>query len=138
MKKTIAFLVLVLTIAFIICSCGKKEPQTGIITPDQSFDNAGFTEIPCKQSGTCEFIANDISKSSNITWEVYVLKKKFDDNDPRLILQSSYKSSAVISSTGSVTVKNGDFLYIYCSENSLTVDSKEKTTKDATLSYSIQ
>ena len=138
MKKNISIALFLILITTVCCSCGKKEPQTGVISSIDCFDNAGFSAaIKCKQSGACEFTANESSVSNNITWEAYVFSKPFDDA-PRYIPQASFKDHTTISSTGSIKVKGGDYLYIYCSENSFTVDSAEVIPKDASLSYSIQ
>lgn len=138
MKKIFSIALLLVLIITMCCSCGKKEPQTGTISSIDCFDNAGFaTAIECNQGGTCDFTASESSVANNITWEAYVFSKRFDDA-PRYIPQASFKEHTTISSTGNIKVKSGDYLYIYCSENSFTVDSAENIHKDASLSYSIQ
>ncbi len=120
-----------------ICSCGKQEPQSGTITPAQSFDNAGFTEIYCERSGDCKFTANDISVSGGITWKVFVFTEKFDDA-PRYIPQAQYQGFAELSSEASAAVRKGNYLYVYCSENDFTLGSKDEITEGAEVTYSIQ
>lgn len=138
MKRIISILLLLILITTVCCCCGKKEPQTGTISSIDCFDNAGFaTAIECNQGGTCDFTASESSVATNITWEAYVFNKPFDDA-PRYIPQASFRDHTTITSTGSIKVKNGDYLYIYCSENSFTVDSAEDIPKDVSLSYSIQ
>ncbi len=145
MTKILSLAVLAVLIATVICSCGKQEPQTGTkqepqtgtITPAQSFDNAGFTEICCERSGDCKFTANDISVSSDITWKVFLFTEKFDDA-PRYIPQAKYQGFAELSSDASVAVKKGNYLYVYCSENAFTLDSREDITKGAEVTYTIQ
>ena len=137
MRKHFSIALLLILIIATCCSCGRTEPQAGTISPRQGFDNAGFVEITCEQGGSCDFIANDVSISHNITWEAYVFSKSFDDA-LRYIPQSSYKDHIDISTAGTIKVKKGDHLYIYCSENSFTLDSVESSHADASLAYSIK
>ncbi len=150
MIKSVKIALFITISIFVLCSCGKdnkqtdssiqpqqsKELQGGSITPIMGFDTAGFTEIICNQSGTCEFKPNDVSISNSIEWEVYVFKKAFSDSF-RLIPQGSYKSRTDVSTTASISVKKGDHLYLYCSENAFTLDSKSKVTTDARIDYII-
>ena len=137
MKKFLSLVLIALILCLTLCACGKKEPQTGTITPETGFDNAGFTEVVCEVSGTCDFAANSISESNDITWEVYVMDKPFTDAF-RYIPQASFNAYADISTAGAATVKKGDCLYIYCSENAFTLGSKDEITAGAELTYTIK
>ena len=137
MKKIVPLLLSFVMIAAVFAACGGKKTQSGTVTPGQGFNNAGYVEIECTRDGTCEFTANDASVSANITWEAYTFSQPFEDG-LRYIPQASYAEHASFSSEGTIPVKRGDYLYIYCSENAFTADSADDVHEDASLTYTIR
>ncbi len=97
------------------------------ITPDEGFDNAGYVEILVPADGLYKFEADGTSDVSGISWIVYLMDSQFEDA-VRYIAQAA---EPVTERDGVIRVKAGQYLYVYCSENSFTLDDINKVTKGA-------
>lgn len=87
-------------------------------TVEDGFDNDGFTYFECKETGKYQFEKKD---SDDVTWTVYVLNEQFDDA-PRFIPQVFDKA---VEDDGSIDIKEGQYVYIQCSENAFTADDNK-------------
>ncbi|MBR6701988.1 MAG: hypothetical protein IKI78_02470 [Clostridia bacterium] len=97
-----------------------SEPY--VITVKDGFDNAGVTELICDATETYSFKSSD----ENTAWKVFVLDKKFEDG-ARFLPQAE---KAALEGDGTLEIAEGKYIYILCSESSLTADEPS----DATLS----
>ena len=74
------------------------------------YGNAGYVEFVsgAEQATEYTFTAED---SDTVTWRVYVLDEAFEEGD------------------GTVSVAEGQFVYVYCSANEFTTDAADETAK---------
>ena len=93
-----------------------------VITAKDGFDNAGVTELICDATETYSFTKSDDST----TWKVFVLDERFSDG-ARYLAQAY---SPALEGDGTLTIEEGKYIYILCSESVFTGDS----ASDATLS----
>ncbi|GEM_PF-5128350 len=131
---------MVLTIAVLMAAavgCGNKAAFSAVVTPADGFDNAGYTEFECTETGNYIFEANDVSDKAGITWNVYVFDKPFEDAF-RFIPQSGEFEAAISGSGGEMDIKKGQYYYVYCSENGFTLGGKDEITKGAELSIGMK
>lgn len=90
----------------------QREPN--LIFASDLFDGYGYVHQLCDQTGVYDFSAIN---SDGVTWEVYILDKEFDDAE-RFIPQAYEKA---LSGNGSLSVKEGEWIYIYCPCNQWTM-----------------
>lgn len=95
------------------------------VTSAQGFENYGFTEHVCKESGYYEFAA---SGSDGITWSVYLLDEQFED--AARYLPQAYAPSLV--GDGILAIDSGKHIYIGCSNTPM---SDEAPVEDAMLIF---
>ena len=93
-----------------------------VVTVAEGFNNAGYTSRICGATATYSFR----SSSSDVAWEIYVLDEAFTDV-ARYIPQAY---TPALKGDGTLEIADGQFLYIYCSENNFTATGP---TSDATL-----
>lgn len=153
MKKFLAIilcLVLIGTAAAVLSSCGKTDEATTtesetdsqqesetealdatpmiinsepyVVSAKDGFDNAGVTELRCDATETYSFTSSD----DETTWSVYVLDEKFADG-ARYLAQAAQPA---LEGDGTLTIEEGKYIYILCSESAFTADA----ASDATLS----
>ena len=97
-----------------------NEPY--VVTAKDGFDNAGVTGLICDATATYSFK----SSSPDTTWKVYVLDEEFIDG-ARYLPQAK---TPALEGDGDLQVEAGQYIYILCSESTLTGDAPS----DATLS----
>lgn len=82
-------------------------------------DSYGYAVYPCEMTGTYHFEA---SNSENTEWKVYVLDKEFDGSLDEL----SSKNQPVLEGDGKITVRKGQYIYVYCSANETTQETADQ------------
>ena len=125
MKKLVVFL-LAFAMVTAFAACGANDEESFVtITAKGCFGDAGYVQLyKDGVSESCEltFTAED---SENVEWSVYVLDEEFEDGF-RYIAQSA---EPVIVGDGTISVEEGQFVYIYCSVNEFTADSPDENAK---------
>ena len=124
MKKVVAFL-LAFAMVMSFAACGANEEKSfATVNAKDCFGGAGYTEFiaGAEESGEITFEAVD---SENVEWSVYVFDEAFDDGF-RYISQSA---EPALTGDGTVSVEEGQFVYIYCSVNEFTADSPDENAK---------
>ena len=88
------------------------------------YGNAGYVEFVsgAEQATEYTFTAED---SDAVTWRVYVLDESFEEGF-RYIAQAA---EPVLEGDGTVSVAEGQFVYVYCSANEFTTDAADETAK---------
>ena len=88
------------------------------------FGDAGYVEFVsgAVKSADYTFTAEN---SEGAKWRVYVLDEEFDDGF-RFIAQAA---QPVLEGDGTITVSEGQFVYVYCSVNSFTADAPDENAK---------
>ncbi len=142
--RKIIILFLVFAMLFSLLSCKKEEPvqeslpekeeasgekekqETVILTVEAKdcFDSAGYVELVSGAEKDCD-ITFAAENSEEVEWSVYVFDEAFADGF-RYISQAS---EPVLVGDGTVSVKAGQFVYVYCSVNAFTADSPEENAK---------
>ena len=136
MKKILAIVlcvVLAVSCLAVLSACGKQEGETAeterrmminsepvVITAKDGFDNAGVTELICDATETYSFTKSDDST----TWKVFVLDEKFADG-ARYLAQAQ---APALEGDGTLTIEEGKYIYILCSESAFTGDSASEAT----------
>ena len=149
MKRVSTILTAVLLIAAVLLcgtACGKvsestnnsaaetvsetKAAETGrrmiingepvVITAKDGFDNAGVTELICDATETYSFTKSDDST----TWKVFVLDERFADG-ARYLAQAY---SPALEGDGTLTIEEGKYIYILCSESVFTGESASEAS----------
>lgn len=136
MKKILAIvlcIVLACSCLAVLSACGKQEGQAAeterrmminsepvVITAKDGFDNAGVTELICDATETYSFTKSDDST----TWKVFVLDEKFADG-ARYLAQAQQPA---LEGDGTLTIEEGKYIYILCSESAFTGDSASEAT----------
>lgn len=124
MKKVVAFLLAFATVtAFTACGANDEE-CFATVTAKDCYGEAGYIEFIAgnEESQELTFTAVD---SKNVEWSVYVLDEAFDDGF-RYISQSA---EPALIGDGTVSVEEGQFVYIYCSVNEFTADAPDENAK---------
>lgn len=136
MKKILAIvlcIVLAISCLAVLSACGKQEGETAeterhmminsepvVITAKDGFDNAGVTELICDATETYSFTKSDDST----TWKVFVLDEKFADG-ARYLAQAQ---EPALEGDGTLTIEEGKYIYILCSESAFTGDSASEAS----------
>lgn len=89
-----------------------REPE--LVFADDLFDGYGFVHKQCDATGVYDFASIN---SEGIIWEVYILDKEFTDAE-RFIPQAY---PCALKGDGSVSVKEGEWIYVYCPCNQWTM-----------------
>ena len=115
MKRFVIFLFLIsLIITFTSCKAKGVEPFA-IIEATDCYQNAGYLEfISCAEtSAEYTFTAEN---SETIEWQVYVFDEAFEDGFRYI----SQVAEPVLTADGTISVNEGQYVYIYCSANEFT------------------
>ena len=147
MKKILAIvlcIVLAGSCLVALSACGKQEGETAeatentetenteterrmiinsepvVITAKDGFDNAGVTELICDATETYSFTKSDDST----TWKVFVLDERFTDGSR--YLAQAYEPA--LEGDGTLTIEEGKYIYILCSESVFSGDSASEAT----------
>ena len=106
-----------------------EEPvyYTTAVIPQDGFNDAGYVEIPVAQTGRYRFVANMPSAVGGVTWQVYLFDNEFTDSY-RFISQAA---RPVLEKNGEINAYAGQYIYLYCSENSFTLGSMDDVTNGA-------
>lgn len=137
MKKIITcMLICVITAAFVACGTKEDKPvdttapddETVSVTPETDtetiisvieakncFNDAGFIEFISGANETSEYTFT-AENSESVEWSVYILDEAFDDSF-KYIKQAA---EPVLVGDGTAAVKQGQYVYIYCSANEYT------------------
>ena len=88
------------------------------------FGNAGYVEFisGAEKSADYTFTAED---SEGAAWRVYVLDEEFEDGF-RYIAQAA---QPVLEGDGTISVAEGQYVYVYCSVNEFTEDAADENAK---------
>ena len=170
-KKTIAILAVIIILTFSACGGEKTQasdleerPAVIVVSPPQEtptstqfvsvtpkpapqlqpavlyakdVDDNGYFHQPCQEGGIYDF---EVKKTEGNKWKIYILDREFSEGE-RYISQAFLPS---LEGNGSLELKNGQWLYIYCSANSWTgekpdeesaitwVRNPDKTSSDVT------
>ncbi len=95
-----------------------NEPY--VVTAKDGFDNAGVTALVCDASATYSFKAS----SADTTWKVFVLDEEFTDG-ARYLAQAQ---TPVLEGDGTLTIDEGKFIYVLCSESAFSADAPTDAT----------
>ena len=87
------------------------------IGSEEFFESDGYQIVLANSSTKVTVTVDDAAK--DVEFAVYVLDEKFSDS-MRYISQSN---EPVLNGAGSIDVKAGQYLYVYCSVNALTADA---------------
>ena len=101
---------------------GKK--LFAIIEAKDCFYDAGFVEIISWSEATVEFTFT-AENSEGVEWWVYVLEEAFDDG-LRYIKQVA---EPVLMGDGTISVEEGQYVYVYCSANEFTTGVVDENAK---------
>ena len=91
-----------------------------VITAKEGFVNAGVTELICDATETYSFTKSDDST----TWKVFVLDERFTDGSR--YLAQAYEPA--LEGDGTLTIEEGKYIYILCSESVFSGDSASGAT----------
>ncbi len=91
-----------------------------VVTAKDGFDNAGVTALVCDASATYSFKASN----ADTTWKVFVLDEEFTDG-ARYLAQAQ---TPVLEGDGTLTIKEGQFIYVQCSESAFSADAPTDAT----------
>lgn len=101
----------------------EKEPIITLEAKDCFYD-AGFVEIISWSEATVEFTFT-AENSEGVEWWVYVLEEAFDDG-LRYIKQVA---EPVLMGDGTISVEEGQYVYVYCSANEFTTGVVDENAK---------
>ena len=116
----------------------------GTITPATGFDDAGITEIEVSEDATYVFTATDpeydsedSATSRSCDWQIYVFNEKYEGD--YLDLPASDFDEYYYASVGcEIEAKAGQYLYVYCTQNGVTLASEDLITEGVMLTYTIK
>ena len=91
-----------------------------VVTAKDGFDNAGVTALVCDASATYSFKASN----ADTTWKVFVLDEEFTDG-ARYLAQAQ---TPVLEGDGTLTIDEGKFIYVLCSESAFSADAPTDAT----------
>ena len=91
-----------------------------VITAKDGFVSAGVTELICDATETYSFTKSDDST----TWKVFVLDERFTDGSR--YLAQAYEPA--LEGDGALTIEEGKYIYILCSESVFSGDSASEAT----------
>ncbi len=123
-KKVIAAaFAFVMVFTFAACKTEEEKPFATVFAKD-CFDSAGYIEFIAGAEETSD-ITFTAENSENVEWSVFILDKAFEDGF-RYISQAF---EPVLIGDGTVSVEEGQFVYIYCSINGFTADSPDENAR---------
>lgn len=115
MKRFVIFLFLIsLIITFTSCKTKEGEPFA-IIEAKDCYQNAGYLEFISGAETFAEYTFT-AENSETIKWQIYVFDEAFDDGF-RYISQAA---EPILIGDGTISVDEGQYVYIYCSANEFT------------------
>ena len=115
MKRFVIFLFLIsLIITFTSCKTKEVEPFA-IIEAKDCYQNAGYLEFISGAETFAEYTFT-AENSETIKWQIYVFDEAFDDGF-RYISQAA---EPILIGDGTISVDEGQYVYIYCSANEFT------------------
>ena len=124
MKKIVIFL-LAFAMLTAFSACGANDEECfATVTAKDCFGNAGYIEFVAGAEKSAEYIF-EAADSENVEWSVYVFDEAFADGF-RYISQAA---EPVLVGDGTVSVEEGQFIYIYCSVNEFTADAPDENAK---------
>lgn len=88
------------------------------------FSNAGYVEFISGAEKAAEYTFT-AENSEAAKWCVYVLDEEFDDGF-RFIAQAAQPA---LEGDGTISVAEGQYVYVYCSVNSFTADAADENAK---------
>lgn len=91
----------------------ENVPETLLIDAAPLFYGYGFSSFICEKDGVCRFSEQN---PGELTWKVYILDAVFDDAE-RFIPQAY---DCALEGNGSISLKKGDIVYVYCPYNEWT------------------
>lgn len=91
-----------------------------VVTAKDGFDNAGVIALICDATATYSFKAS----SADTTWKVFVRDEEFTDG-ARYLAQAQ---APVLEGDGTLTINEGQFIYVLCSESSFSADAPTDAT----------
>ena len=103
------------------------EPESNHFASNEAKDcfyDAGYVEFIAGADKSAEYTFT-AENSEGITWCVYVFDAAFDDGY-RYISQAA---EPVLNGDGTISVAEGQFVYVHCSANEFTADSANETAK---------
>ena len=124
MKRIFVFLLaFAMMTAFAACGANDEKPFATISAKDCFWD-AGYIEFisGAEKSSEYTFTAEN---SEETEWSVYIFDEAFEDGF-RYISQAA---EPALVGDGTVSVSEGQFVYIYCSVNEFTADSPDENAK---------
>ena len=124
MKKIVVFL-LAFAMVMSFAACGANEEKSfATVNAKDCFGGAGYIEFIAGGEEAVE-LTFTAENSEAVEWSVYVFDEAFADGF-RYISQAA---EPVLVGDGTVSVKAGQFVYVYCSVNEFTADSPDENAK---------
>lgn len=102
----------------------KEEKPIATIEAKNCFGNAGYVEFIAGAEKAADYTFT-AEHSDAVNWRVYVLDEAFEEGF-RYISQAA---EPVLTGDGTVSVAEGQFVYVYCSVNEFTTDAADETAK---------
>ena len=91
-----------------------REPE--LVFASDLYNGYGFVHQQCDTTGVYDFAPIN---SDNITWEVFILDREF--NDAERFIPQAYERA--LSGGGSLSLKEGQWIYVYCPCNEWTTQT---------------
>ena len=124
MKKIVVFL-LAFAMLTAFAACGANDEKSfATVNAKDCFKDAGYIEFIAGAEKSVE-LTFTAENSEAVKWSVYVFDRAFDDGF-RYIGQSA---EPALVGDGTVSVEEGQFVYIYCSVNEFTADAADENAK---------
>ena len=124
MKKFVAILLtFTMLLGFAACSVSEEKPFETIAAKD-CYENAGYVELISGAENNAEYTFTAES-SDTAEWSIYVFDQAFDEGF-RFIAQAAQPA---LVGDGEISVKSGQFVYVYCSVNEFTADAPDANAK---------
>ena len=99
-------------------------PPFATIEAKDRFYDAGYVEFIAGAEKTANYTFT-AENSEGVTWRVYVFDEAFEDGY-RYITQAA---EPALEGDGTISVTEGQFVYVYCSVNEFTADAANETAK---------
>ena len=101
-----------------------EAPVDAIIEAKDCYANAGYIEFVAGADRSAEYTFT-AENSETAKWRVYVFDQEFEDGF-RYITQAA---EPVLEGDGTISVAEGQFIYVYCSVNEFTADAADEHAK---------
>lgn len=124
MRKTFVLLIAFVMITALIACGAKDEKIFTIIEAKDCFDDAGFVELIAGAKEASEYTFTS-ENSDAVEWSVFVCDEAFDDGF-RYIKQIA---EPVLVGDGTIFIDEGQYVYVYCSENEFTTGVVDENAK---------